>query len=239
MISLKNKYIFFSIDLSIPENGVKRVLRRINRESKTQFISDVQRVPARVKGSNDFNWGIYSNFHIIAKRFIKNKLFNDKAELTNYYGETTALIEDDLSSMLSDVPFEEMFNIVEGNNKNDIYNHIYNVENFAEIRKNKILKPFNVCIDSEGEIGKLLKKEFNIDVYVTDVLYDHINKKHFDYNYSKKDKYSRNSILHQVTKFGNDKKQISKEDNSKNSPIIMWIFKDKIVYKESSGHSEW
>lgn len=248
---LLGKYLFMTSDLSWPKNGVYRALRRINRETKSQYISDVQRVPYcyNKNGKRVFDWKRYEWFQKIAKRFIKNKLFNEDGTLTEYYGKTT-LIDGDYSSMLSDTNFNDMFRIVKGDGRNDLWEFESNsiAEQlkgiFKKTKVNKgILHP--VCIDTNSHIGTTLKKDFGVDVYIVDrmwddkrFVYDRGVSGHYSHNHQKSCDFDRNAVFHQITNSGADKSIIRDEDNKSNKPILIWFFEDRIVYKEEGGRSE-
>lgn len=224
------------------KNCVSTRLRRINRETKSQLISDCQRIPLFYKTRNRKDENSIIHHQITAKRYLKNKIFNEDGTLSNYYGETY-IVNEDMSPMYCDVPFNKLFKVVPGKSEEDLFQ--YQLKNtfkrFKEtFKKKKKNRPHDVCLSLEDPIGIHLKEVFNVDVYIVDRMWDYEEEEHFSYsNFRNSNDYERNAILHQVTCFGGDKKIISKEDNDKNLPIIMWVFPDKIVYKESSGHSEW
>ena len=80
MRKLLGKYIFITTSLSWPEGGIYKVLRRINRETKTQYISDTQRLMfLNEEGKN--NWDKKPIFHRTSRRYRKNKLINEDGSL--------------------------------------------------------------------------------------------------------------------------------------------------------------
>lgn len=242
MKNLLGKHLFVTHTLSWPKGGIYRVLRRINRETSSQYISDVQRVGTRA----DWNTKVW--FQKIAKRFLKNKLFNDNGTLSYYYGSTT-LIDGDFSPMISDTPFSEMFKVVRGNSRDDLFNHEmkmmskrYSIFSFLHKHpKNEYkLNLHYVCLDTEGFVGIYLKETFGVDVYVVDRMWDdkRFDGGHYDHNYDRSCNFDRNAVIHQITVFGGDKDVISAEEDSNNTTVLIWFFVDRIVYKKESGKRE-
>ncbi len=231
-MNLLNKHLLSTI-VTIDENKVYKFLRRINRETKTQYISDVQR--ACDWGETNNKW---VNFQIIARRYRKNKLFLNDKSISDYYGNCK-LVENN-SLLIGDTDFKEMFKIVPGNNRDDLFKYGLNSRNsFFNLFQSKKTKPFLCCLDT-GYIGQYLKETFNVPVYIVDRMYNEETSKHFSLGHDEiYDKYQRNAIFYQVTSSGNDKKIITTEENRNNSPIILWFFENHIVYCKATGYSEW
>ena len=210
---------------------VRTVMRRMNRETKSQFISDAQRIPVDW-GEKPIRW---KNFQVVAKRYYKKKLFNSDGTLSNYYGNST-FIKGDITPLVGDKPFEEMFTIVKSS-KDDLFH--YEISIWDKLTKTQSLKTqAYCCIDKDDYIGKHLGELFGLPVYFVDRIF---NKQtgHFDYEFTKSNDYERNAIFYQVTSSGDDKKIITNEENDMNEPIFIWAFKDKIVYKTALGYNEW
>lgn len=211
-------------------------LRRMNRETKSQLISDTQRIPVDWSAKP---W-VLKHFQITAKRYKKNKLFLPDGSFSDYYGKTT-LIETDITPMISDTPFEEMFRVAKGATRETIWDYeIVFMNKLYSILKYGFKKPKPICcLDTEHYIGKHLNEVFNLPVYyVNRIWFDDIGE-HFRAEFKKSCNYDRNLIFHQVTSCGGDLKLISNENNENNDAIFIWVFKDKIVYKTSDGRSEW
>jgi hypothetical protein len=208
-MELLSKHIFETFDLSFPVNGVYRALRRINRETETQYISDVQRIfprPTFTEPGIRYIW-----FQKIARRYFKNKLINPETKtFTDYYGEIHLVDDTSFQPMISDTSFNNMFNIV----------------------------GVNTYIDRETHIAKTLKKTFGLEIYYASSMYNEMWRGHYDYNYDKTSVYDRNAIFYQITNSGEDKKVITPEENQNNSPILMWVFEDRIVYIKAIGRNE-
>jgi hypothetical protein len=254
--TLLGRHLFLTCGLSWPKDGIYRVLRRINRESKSQYISDVQRVARQYKGKNGerkFDWDNYEDFKLISRRFRKNLLFDGKGNLTDKYGDATIVDKYDYSEMYSDTPFEELFRVVKGNSRDDLFQHDLKtfsskIGMFGKIKNKTNKKGFilqDVCVDSEGYIGQHLSEVFKVDVYVADRIWcdkrfvgEQYCGHNYSFNYSRDCDFDRNAVFHQVTSSGGDKTIISKEDNQKNSPVFIWFFKDRIVYTKAGGRSE-
>lgn len=258
MKDLLGKHIFITMDLSWPKNGIYRVLRRINRETDSQYISDVQRSPYYTDkgGDRKFDWTRRKWFQKIARRYNKSRLLNNDGSLSDYYGKTT-LIDEDYSSMISDIDFNELFRVVKGDGRDDLFQNDLDTfskkAGFSGLLPNKFYRKTNkagyilqdVCIDTKGYIGQHLKEVFGVDVYVADRIWcdkRFVGEKYcghnYDYNYQKSCDFDRNAVFHQVTSSGSDRSVISAEEDKLNSPILMWLFKDRVVYKKEQGKSE-
>lgn len=209
-------------------------LRRMNRETKSQLISDTQRIPV--------DWGadpwVLKHFQLTAKRYRKDKLFLANGSLSDVYGKTS-LIETDITPMISDTPFDEMFKVVKGRTRDTLWEYEADKRNgFLSLFREFKTIPL-CCHDTETYIGKHLSKTFGLPTYYVDRIWFHETSEHFHAEFKKSCKYDRNLIFHQVTTSGGDLKLITKEDNDNNEAIFMWVFKDKIVYKTSDGRSQW
>jgi hypothetical protein len=258
MKDLAGKHIFFTCGLSWPENGIYRVLRRINRETNSQYISDVQRVPEVKwpKGGRKIDWEKKVWFQKIAKRYRKNKLFDDNGNFTDHYGDATIVSDSDYSVMISDKPFDELFTVVKGDGEDDLFEHDLKtfkkklgVGGFLTRKYRKRNKEgyllHDVCIDTNSFIGQYLKEVFGVDVYVADRMWcdkrfvgDQYCGSNYSFEYSRECDFDRNAVFYQVTSSGGDKPVISKEENNHNCPVFLWFFEDRIVYKEDSGRGE-
>lgn len=262
MKDLLGKHIFFTCGLSWPENGIYRALRRINRETRTQYISDVQRAPYvrwnRAKNhQREFDWDRKVWFHKIARRYRKKKLIDKNGNLTNFYHDATFVDDSDYSVMISDKPFEELFTVVKGDGEDDLFEHDLKTFGKKTGWKGVLPKRFyrktnkggyilqDVCIDTKSFIGQHLKEVFGVDVYVVDRMWcdkrfvgDQYCGSNYSFENSRECDFDRNAVFHQVTASGGDKPEITKEENNHNSPVLLWFFEDRIVYKEERGLSE-
>jgi len=227
---------------------IYRVLRRINRETKTQFISDVQRVPKSWRSEEGLNSMI--NFQKIARRFRKSKLIVDN-KFTDYYGQISLCNSSD--PMLSDTLFSDMFVVVDST-VDDLHmydwerrqNYYFGLISYDRI-KEKVFKRLGkemdrpkhpCCLDTETYVSKYLGQEFNKPVYYVDRMYDTVEKEHWSHELDPTNMYDRNFIFHQVTSSGGDKSVITSEENEPNDSIGFWVFSDRIVYVKQSGCSE-
>lgn len=209
-------------------------LRRINRETKSQLISDTQRTP--------IDWSakplIWKHFQVTARRFKKAKLFLPNGDFTDYYGKTT-LIENDISPMISDTPFDEMFKVVNGRTRKTLWEYESNKRNgFLSLFREFKTIPL-CCNDIETYVGKYLTETFGLPAFYVDRIWFDDIKEHYFPNQLTTCKYDRNMVFYQVTNSGDDLELISNEDNKKNESVLMWVFKDKIVYKTSDGRGAW
>lgn len=257
MKDLLGKHIFITKDLSWPENGVYRVLRRINRETSSQLISDVQRSVYYTDkgGQRNFDWTRRKWFQKIARRYNKSRLLNEDGSLSDYYGKTT-LIDGDHSSMISDVEFDELFRVVKGDGCDDLFQNDLDTfskkAGFSGLLPKKFYRKTNkaglilqdVCIDTKSYIGQHLKEVFGVDVYIVDRMWcdkrfvgEQYCGHNYSFEYNRKCDFDRNAVFHQVTSSGCDKSVISAEEDKLNSPILLWIFDGRIVYKEEEGKS--
>lgn len=265
MENLLGKHIFFTCGLSHPKNGIYRVLRRINRETDTQYISDVQRAPYvkwnRARNhQKEFDWDRKVWFQKIARRYKKSKLIDKNGNLTDNYYDATFVDDSDYSVAISDTPFDELFRVVKGDGGDDLYEHDFKTfskkAGYGGLASNLFPNLFrktnkdgyilqDVCIDTKSYIGQHLKEVFGVDVYIVDRVWcdkrfvgDQYCGNNYSFEYSRECDFDRNAVFHQVTSSGGDKPEITKEENEGNSPILIWFFKDKIVYKEERGMSE-
>lgn len=252
-MDLLGKHIFITADLSYPENGIYRVLRRINRETKTQYISDAQRFLFVEEKTGKNNWKKKPIFYRTSKRFKKKILFDTGGDFTEKYGKVTIVDSNDYTAMKADVLFADLFRVVKGNGRDDLLQ--YDLDNFpkklgmfGKVRRKKNKEGFtlqDVCIDTESYIGKHLKDVFGVDVYVADRIWcdkrfvgnQYCGSNH-RFEYSRECDFDRNAVFHQVTGSGGDKVVISSDEDDHNSPVFLWVFDGKIVYKEQSSKSE-
>lgn len=206
-------------------------MRRFSRETKSQLISDAQRIP-KDWSADPLQW---MHFQLVARRFKKNKLFNPDGSFTDHYGKTT-LVNGLIPELISDTEFDEMFAITKCEIDDLPYYKPSWIKNlFTELFTE--YKDAFVCLDEENPIAKHLKSIFNVPIYLSERIF--INREHFRYCKGKDDVYDRNSVFYQVTCFGDDLPVISNDENNKNRPIFIWFFKDKIVYKLADGYNEW
>jgi|ERR1035437_731833 hypothetical protein len=210
---------------------VYNTLRRMNRETKSQLISDAQRTPV--------DWSaepiVWINFQVVAKRYRKNRLFNLDGTLSNYYGNST-LIKGDITPLVGDKPFEDMFKIVKCLKAN-LFG--YEMSLWAKLTTfQKSQTQAYCCIDDDNYINKHLGELFGLPVYFVERIFNKQTGR-FNFNFKKSNDYERNVVFYQVTSSGGDKKVITNEENDENCPILIWAFKDKIVYKMTAGYNEW
>jgi hypothetical protein len=252
MENLLGKHLFINLNLSFPENGIYRVMRRINRETKTQYISDAQRF-LYVKEKGKDNWDKKPIFHGTSKRYRKKKMFDKQGNLIDKYKIVDST---DYSAMISDIPFNELFKIVKGDGNDYLSKHDLKTFNkkvglsllpkipFRKTNKDGYILQ-DVCIDTKSYVANHLKEVFGVDVYVVDRMWcdkRFIGKQYcghnYSFKYSRECDFDRNAVFYQETSFGGDKSIISKEEDEHNSPVFLWFFKDKIVYKKNSSRSE-
>jgi len=211
-------------------------LRRINRETPSQFVSDVQRFSYyRTKPAE------YELFKKISRRFKKKELEQSlESEDENIY-----IIEPDstIEPMKCSVPFERLFFICNGDMMQKF------MERAEREHKNEFTHP--VCLFDNEHIGKHwgesnekianhLREITGIEtIYMADSLSSKINKNNWHYTKLESDEHGREMIFYQITHHGDDKSIIYDDEDQYNEPIGFWVFDDCVVYKRMSGYSEW
>lgn len=220
-MDLLNKYL-----LCYWKNGdyEERWLRRVNRKTSTQFISDVQRFlnVKRVK-SNEF---IYSINNHCAKRFyVKNNEIRMRGiQNFNPKGKMSISVIEDFNDLDLDYSFDDF--------KNDISQLPDYMDDNGRV---------NVFItkgkpeDYEKNVFKHIKMLFGDDIEIYTVLdiFGNINTTHGD------NRLAYTSTKYHITTNGNNKKSITTIENKSNVTICFWKFGDKIVWKYESGIGTW
>lgn len=216
-MDLLNKYV-----LCHWKNGEyeERWLRRINRKTSTQYISDTQRFLDLSRKSDDY---VYSVDNHSAKRFnVKNgKIQMRMGRRFNPNG-------------LMDVKLVEDFNLLNLN---------YSFENF-ESDISQLLEFY----DSDGRqtifikkadevspVGEYLMNLFGKDIEIYSILdfFGSIDTTH------ENNRIAYTATKHHITIHGGNSKTISSTDNRKNTTISFWKFDNKIVWKYESGIGSW
>jgi len=234
-MELLGKHLLFKNEWYSEHHGydcVWTTLRRINRETKTQYISDTQRMVIDWdKEPYEYKW-----FHITAKRFRKKKI-------EKYIDNVIDDLHGEIERLKSDVEFDDMFTVIDVTNSMDLHMHHSQrvMDSYHPIKKfiNKKRTKFPCYQDLSSPTAMRLNNIFCLPVYEVCFMFNEVTGKHLKFDHRKECDYNRNLIFHQLTVGGDDKKIITDEENEGNQAIFIWVFEDRIVYKDSEGRSEW
>ena len=208
---------------------MRKELRRISRETRTQLISDTQRDTTWRKKLLTHHW-----FQKIAHRYRKNKLFMGDGSFSNYYGNMSWFDNNDLSRLISDTPFDEMFHVTQETN---LFERI-----LASLKKKTFTFP---CILDDTQTGVDLQNLFGLPVYFIDSMFTtgkHTpdgESKSYRNKYKLDCKYDRNIIFHQLTIHGTNDAIITNEMNKDNKSMFIFVFEDKVLWRYSAGRDLW
>lgn len=230
------------------ENGSYSVtwLRRINRETKTQYISDVQRY---VRSWDDDKKDRMTFIGKWAKRFQKTKdgVGHIKTRQSNPNGTMRLSLVEDPSTLKCKLTFKELFqtDIREIQNAGD-YPLDELVVEAEDKRKDGLIVPDDFFLlerklhfqsgeeESFGgwdnQIIQYLQKEFKAPVYRLRPIMNENNRS---------SKLSQSCTYMQITHFGNDKPVISRKENYHNRTILFWLFDDKLIFQYADGIGTW
>lgn len=205
-------------------------LRRINRQTKTQYISDCQRY--LICGDEKYMKGIFQS---CATRFIISKVTGLLTMIrgcrANADGTLTTMLLDDYSVLDCDYSLEKFIEEI-GNYKCTDFN-----EDDEEI---EIFKKLRVIDVKDGDtwyshIVEHLRDVFGKDIklmYLLDSI-GYLSTTH-DTNLI-----ANSAIHYHITIYGENKKIISSEEDRHNRTISFWKFGDVIVFKNESGIGSW
>ena len=208
MENLYNRFVFTHWKHN---NGFEhRWLRRINRQTKTQYISDCQRY--LISGDEKYMKGI---FHSCATRFFfdKNGSFNQiRGRKYNTDGIHTVKLLEDFNILNASISFD------------DLKKYCSELESVYIVKSDA---------DYVQKIVTHLKNIFgNIEIlYLMDV-FGNVNTTHIT------EPITNSAIHYHITIFGENKKIISSKED-KNSTICFWKFENTIVFMLVSGIGTW
>jgi hypothetical protein len=224
-------------------------LRRINRQTKTQYVSDVQwtlllsdKYKKLYDADSDF---FYKRFNRCAFRcrFAKGKFIPQKSYLSNSDGVDILNLVEDFSTLKCEYEYSHLF-------ENDIRNILPS--------DSKKLKEFKDTWDyfEEKELNNNTEDKFYVfNTYKTkedDTVAAHLRELFGDVEVLKvseaihsidtiheKSIYSNTAIHYHINFHGGEKEIRSRQENYHNTTISFWFFGDRIVYKYNSGIASW
>jgi hypothetical protein len=250
MTNLIGKYIF---DEWTHNEGFKQNwLRRITRQTNTQYIADVQHtllLDDKYKKMYDSKKSdyLYGIFQKCAKRFrmIKGELIEQFTHLSNPDGVRKNTLITDFSILKCKYKFEEIFytdvrtlltpdskQLENFNRKFNFYkehNHNVSEEEHYQVDVEELSETDN-CY---GSIATHLKQLFGVPVYMISELFVTIETIH------ENNIFSQTAIHYHINYFGDDKPIINFKENYDNVTISFWLFDDKVVFKTEDGIDSW
>jgi hypothetical protein len=251
MENLIGKYIF---DEWTHNEGFKQNwLRRITRQTKTQYIADVQHtllLSSRYEKlydekKSDFLYGIFKR---CAKRMrmVKGQLIEQLTYLSNPDGIRKITLVEDFNILKCKYSYNELFdtdvrkflspdsNMVKDMNwwKEQFEKDKLKVDNYDFVFRfdtEEIIK-VDSCWYTTSEH---LKELFGVPAY-------HI-KEHFGKMDTTHEKsiYSKTAIHYHINHFGGDKPILTFKEKYHNHTISFWLFDDKVVFRGESGIDTW
>lgn len=250
MKNLVNRYVFCQWKHN--EGYQQNWLRRITRQTKTQYIADCQHtllLSDKYKKLYDSKKSdyLYGIFQVCATRMrmIGDKLVGQTTHLSNPDGVNTIELVEDFSSLKCKYKYEELFDVDLRNilfidskmikHMNWSYNHFKEIQSDV---KDEIFYKFKTTEISEnddcyGEIAKHLKQLFSLPVHHAHETFNNIDTIH------EKSRFSESAIHYHMNFFGDDKPVITSKENYHNSTISFWLFDDKVVFKHEDGIDSW
>jgi hypothetical protein len=242
-------------------------LRRITRQTKTQYICDVQHtllLSAKYKKlydskKSDYLYGLFQRC-AFRLRMVKGKLVSQVTNLSNPDGFNHITLLSDIktnhSALLCPLKYEELFDIdirtvlpldshtLEGFNRKRKFAEERNAERKAEG------KPIMYDdVDAVYKISTCKAENGFMDCHksIIEHLTELFNVPIYELNdyFAKVDTthdttiYSKTAIHYHINHYGNDKPVISFKENQNNDTIAFWLFADKVVYKRVEGIDSW
>jgi len=213
-------------------------LRRINRQTKMHFVSDVQRA------LNNGSGYTYSFMKNCAHKFrVKDdKIIPAKTRLDNTDGEMFVRKIDDFKSLTSKYSYDELFKIDLRTvlNKDDCSykNLIYEfgtwekyltpeeIKNFYTMDR-KVQEPYKKLDD---DIVNHLTELFNLPCYTIGRYQMERNNVSIIY---------KEAIFYHMNIFGGNKPIVESVDAYRNRTIVFWVFKDRVIYGIVDGIDSW
>lgn len=242
----KNKVVGnFILDQWVNKDYRANWLRRINYETETDYVSDVQRYVKdwKIKGDN------YEYVHVgkWARRYRKTKDGGFKSvstKLSNPDGKSILSLVTDLKTLKCKYTFEELFNTDLRNIQNpEAYplKSLLRRQERNELRKTKDENLFllrdhcylsdsspnqNAIMGWDAKLVKYLEEQFGVPVY-------DLNEKVSEWN--KQSKLTQSGTYFHITHFGGEKKSLTRDENDMNRTIMFWLFDDKLIFQYEEG----
>jgi len=249
MENLIGKYLF--CEWKHNEGFEHHWLRRITRQTETQYIADCQHVlllSEKYKklydaGSDYF----YELFNHCATRFrlSGNKIVEKCTNLSNTDGVRTTTLVEDFSVLKCKYKFEDLFETDVRNFLNPDSRMLEHMGFMNDSKLNiseKLIYSFSVRSsenqsdlfnDVYGETVKHLKDLFGLPVFKANEFLGSIDTTH------EKSRFSESAIHYHINHHGGDKPILTRDEKSGNVTIAFWVFDDKVVFKFSSGIDTW
>lgn len=253
MNNLIGKYIFS--EWTHNEGYKQNWMRRITRQTKTQYIADVQHVLLlgdKYKKLYDEKKSeyLYGIFQKPAKRMrmVKNKLVEQVTHLSNPDGVHNITLIEDFSILRCKYSYNELFDTDTRNilsPESDILEHMnwwktqlekdggkVKVDNFDFLFKfdtEEVVKVDSVWYTT----AEHLKELFGVPAYHIKEHFGKMNTTH------ERSIYSDTAIHYHVNHNGGDKPILTFKENYHNHTISFWLFEDKVVFKDESGIDSW
>jgi hypothetical protein len=249
MEDLHNRFIFSEWKHN---NGFEQKwMRRITRQTKTQYIADCQHsLELSDKYTKLYNAGwddMFSVFKKCAKRYrlVDNKLVGQNTHRSNPDGVRTITLIDDFNIMKCKYDYTELFDIdirtvlpsdsktlERANRTAKILNAKYKIQE-DEMYTLRIRENNNSYTDCFVEVYNHLAQLFNKPVYMVDQMNLSINTTHDN------SKYSNSAIHYHMNHFGGDKPMRTRKEDEHNMTISFWLFDDKVVFMKEDGIECW
>ncbi len=218
-------------------------LRRINRETKTMYISDGERVLSEKKNKDDITTFINAPYK--AARFRKRlngKFTAVRTHLHNPHCHAEVMLISDMEQLVSPYSYDELFKVdvrefqdkgsrpltdidMLNTNHKDGTNAIPYVLDRLISKCNRNDTSYIGGWDSEL-IG-YLEDTFKVPVYQMSLVKIE--------EHDKQTKLTKAAIQFEITHFGGDKKLLTQKENYMNRAIQFWLFPDKLVFHYLRG----
>jgi hypothetical protein len=253
MKNLKGKYIFS--EWKHNEGFQQKWLRRITRQTKTQYIADVRHTLLSASNhkklyaekKSDFLYGIFQNCAF--RMYMKGgQLFERLSYLSSNEGERKLTLIEDFSILKCKYSYNELFDtdvrkflssdsdMLEDMNwwktqfeKDKDKLKVENTDFVFKFETEEVVK-VDSCWYTTAEHLKTL---FGVPAYHIKEHFGKMNTTH------EKSIYSDTAIHYHVNHNGGDKSVLTFKENYHNDTISFWLFEDKVVFRGESGIDTW
>lgn len=207
----------------------QRWLRRINRQTDTQYVSDCQRTLTGKRDCFD-----KKKFYDCATRFKVGKNSGKLIELgrKNPDGKLSVALVEDMSQIDCDMTYEEFLAEIDALNKKakDEMQAYFRSVRLSEPKTGKS----DIFKDLFTPYVKHLKELFGEDITVLKISHEHVFSTTHDNN-----KLAQNAVHYHITVHGGEADTITFEEDRNNSTIVFWKFGKTIVFDFASGIGSW
>lgn len=240
---MKSKVGKYIIEEWVNGDYKKRWVRRIDRETKTKYVSNTQRYAK--------NWDVNGGdikvfFSEWAKYFrkgingIPERIINNRS---NTDGVINLKIVNNLTIIKSTYTFDELFNtdlrniqnkeayplkqllLRKQKRENSVTEEDFILKNHIELHIGA--EKADAIHNWDAPIVKFLEDTFKVPVYYN---YETVNE------HTNQSKLSHASTYMHITHFGGTKKEITFQENFFNRTIQFWLFDDKLIFQYADGH---